>query len=129
MKNIFKSKKIEDEQKLPLMLNEGLTTATTSSVGYVIYNKLNKGQQKFINTFKQVNPKLYSSDPKGWENGLKYAKTIVIFGFIYRCLGPVVVTPIANKLSNMIASRNKQNQQPAKQIAKKPEVKTITVKA
>ena len=115
MKNIFKSKKIEEDQKLPLMLNELLTTATTVSAGYIIDKKLDKGYQKFVDTFMHVNKDLVKQDPKVWENGLKYAKTIVIMGFIYRYLGPVAVTPIANKISNIIVSKRQKDKKPEEQ--------------
>lgn len=39
--------------------------------------------------------------------GINKIKTLVIFGIIYRYLGPVVVTPIANKLSSKFFSNKK----------------------
>lgn len=41
--------------------------------------------------------------------GINKIKTLVIFGIIYRYLGPVVVTPIANKLSSKFFSNKKEN--------------------
>ena len=42
--------------------------------------------------------------------GINKIKTLVIFGIIYRYLGPVVVTPIANKLSSKFFSNKKNNE-------------------
>ena len=42
--------------------------------------------------------------------GINKIKTLVIFGIIYRYLGPVVVTPIANKLSSKLFSNKKNNE-------------------
>lgn len=42
--------------------------------------------------------------------GINKIKTLVIFGIIYRYLGPVVVTPIANKLSSKFFSNKKDNE-------------------
>lgn len=50
--------------------------------------------------------------------GINKIKTVVIFGIIYRYLGPVVVTPIANKLSSKFFS-NKKNQGAEKTQEKK----------
>lgn len=41
--------------------------------------------------------------------GINKIKTLVIFGIIYRYLGPVVVTPIANKLSSKFFNNKKEN--------------------
>ena len=48
--------------------------------------------------------------------GINKIKTLVIFGIIYRYLGPVVVTPIANKLSSKFFS-NKKEKEPAEKKA------------
>ncbi len=42
--------------------------------------------------------------------GINKIKTLVIFGIIYRYLGPVVVTPIANKLSSKFFSNKKNSE-------------------
>jgi hypothetical protein len=115
IKDIYRSKKIEEEQKLPLVLNEFLTTATTVTAGYVIDKKLDKGYKRFTDIFKNVNADMYAKNPTGWDKGLKYAKTFVVIGFIYRYLGPVVVTPIANRLSALIVNHSgKKEKQTAK---------------
>ena len=35
-----------------------------------------------------------------FEAGMRKVKTLIIFGIIYRYMGPVIVTPLANKLSS-----------------------------
>ena len=45
--------------------------------------------------------------------GINKIKTLVIFGIIYRYLGPVVVTPIANKLSSKFFSNKKEKTEQA----------------
>ena len=39
--------------------------------------------------------------------GINKIKTVVIFGIIYRYLGPVLVTPLANKLSSKLFDKKK----------------------
>lgn len=41
--------------------------------------------------------------------GINKLKVLVIFGIIYRYLGPVVITPIANKLSSKLFNNKKEN--------------------
>ena len=36
-------------------------------------------------------------------------KTIVIFGLIYRYIGPVLVTPLANKISSKLFKNDKDS--------------------
>ena len=38
-------------------------------------------------------------EAKKFEEGMKKVKTLIVFGIIYRYIGPVIVTPLANKLS------------------------------
>lgn len=42
--------------------------------------------------------------------GINKLKTLVIFGIIYRYLGPVVITPIANKLSSKLFAKNNKTE-------------------
>jgi len=48
--------------------------------------------------------------------GINKLKTIVIFGLIYRYIGPVIVTPLANKLSSKFF--NKKGKEEAPKAAK-----------
>lgn len=113
-----KSKKIEEEQKLPLMLNQGIVTVMSIVAGYLVDNSLNKSYDKFINTFMHVNKGIIRESEKAisqsgkidWAQGLKYAKTLMIFGLIYRFVAPVIATPIANKLSSMYMDKKKRQE-------------------
>lgn len=42
-------------------------------------------------------------------SGINKLKVLVIFGIIYRYLGPVVITPIANKISSKFFDKKKEN--------------------
>ena len=52
-------------------------------------------------------------EAKKLDGGMRKIKTLVVFGIIYRYLGPVVVTPIANKISAKIVGKSKNNKQVA----------------
>lgn len=47
--------------------------------------------------------------------GIQKLKVLVIFGIIYRYLGPVVITPIANKLSSKFFDKKKPDETKAQQ--------------
>jgi len=40
-----------------------------------------------------------------WVDGIRVAKTLIIFGFIFRFFAPVVVTPIANAIGNKLNAK------------------------
>ncbi len=61
--------------------------------------------------------------------GFNKIKTLIIFGIIYRYLGPVVVTPIANKLSSKLFNKkNKAGDKLAASQQKSDETKTTQKK-
>ena len=60
--------------------------------------------------FKNVAGKL---EAKKLDGGMRKIKTLVVFGIIYRYLGPVVVTPIANKISAKLVGKDKSASQKA----------------
>ncbi len=74
----------------------------------------NKGNcQKAAETVKGIVDDVYSKSAARIEannsfGGFNKLKTLVLFGIIYRYLGPVVVTPIANKLSSKLFDKSKK---------------------
>jgi len=99
IRNTAKSTKIKEEDKKPLMINMAVVTALSTVGAYTIDKVVNKAINTFTNVFKTVNAEK-SNLPK-LLNGLKTAKTILVFAFMYRFFAPVIATPIANKLSNL----------------------------
>ncbi|MBQ4078587.1 hypothetical protein IJD15_05350 [bacterium] len=51
--------------------------------------------------------------------GINKLKTIVIFGLIYRYIGPVIVTPLANKLSSKFFNNKGKKEEKAEQTQQK----------
>ena len=47
--------------------------------------------------------------------GINKIKTVIVFGIIYRYLGPVLVTPLANKLSSKFFDKKKPDEQKTQQ--------------
>ena len=102
-----KNKKIEEARKKPLMMNTAISCALATIGGYTIDKALDKPLNKFTERFKTINansPKLHK-----YENGIKIAKSALIFGMLYRFVIPVVSMFLAEKVV----------EKPAKKLNKK----------
>jgi len=91
-----KSKIIEEERKKPLMLNTAISCAIATTGGYTIDKMLKKPLDKFVEGFKAANkdnPKLYK-----YIDGIKIAKSALIFGMLYRFIVPVISMFLAEKV-------------------------------
>ena len=102
-----KSKKIEKERKKPLMVNTAISCAIATTGGYTIDKMLKKPIDKFINGFKNAN----KGNPKldKYVDGIKIAKSAIIFGMLYRYIVPVISMCIAEKVVEK--NNNKLNKQ------------------
>ncbi len=91
-----KSKKIEEERKKPLMINTAISCAIATIGGYTIDKTLDKPLQKFTDKFENIHknsPKLHK-----YKEGLKIAKSALIFGMLYRFVVPVISMFLAEKV-------------------------------
>lgn len=59
--------------------------------------------------------------------GLNKLKVLVVFGMIYRYLGPVLITPVANKLSDKFFGKSKKKEQ-APQMPQQQTTQTVATK-
>lgn len=91
-----KSKKIEEARKKPLMVNTAISCATATIGGYTIDKLLDKPIEKFVNGFKNANinnPNLHK-----YLDGIKIAKSALIFGLLYRFVVPIISMCLAEKV-------------------------------
>lgn len=130
MYNTHKSKAIPDDQKRPMMVNQVLVTTLCTALGYTVDNKISKVFNKAKSIFTATNVikiaegmkdqvstavknakskgaidaaiKLPLKHANGIANGISKLKSVLVFGFIYRYFSPVFITPIANRVSEMI---------------------------
>lgn len=142
MYNTGKSKKIEKDQKLAMMLNQGITALLCTIGAYKIDGVVNNKLASFKETYKRMNPELTRKAniydyliKKAVNNpdklnalktgdaareireaskrlntkliGIRLLGPMVIFTTIYRFVGPVLVTPFANWLSEKIQPHKK----------------------
>ena len=144
MHETAKSKKIEPDQKQPMIINQGIVALACTAGAYTIDGKIKIAIKKFQNTyteafkemkaakhaelleemkysFKNAEKVTFAEKRKFVENfiksstankvlspgqlakrldGISFLKSTVIFASIYRFFGPVVLTPVANWISN-----------------------------
>ena len=105
MYNTAKSKKIEQDQKRPLIINMGLVTGISTILGLFINSKTNKKMEQLEKYFEK-NAKIANNDTlKICTKGIRPATKLLTFVAIYRYLAPVLITPVANKISNVLSNR------------------------
>ena len=161
MQRTARSKTIEKDQKLPMILNQGITAILCTLGAYKLDGVINKKLENYKETYKRMNPEmvrmsnLYDNLLKRYENnpgikdklvnpekyiekykelkdsvsiekfqkyknlkninkrmnnrmtGIRLLGPIVIFTTIYRFVGPVIVTPFANWISEKIEPHKK----------------------
>ena len=100
-----RSKDIEKEQKLPLVLNQVITTGFCTAGAYGFDGTIKNKMTDLQAIYKKLNPNLPKEVIESKLTGIKLLAPVVIFTVIYRFIGPVVVTPIANAISNKIQNR------------------------
>lgn len=107
MQQTLKNKNLDSEKKKTLAINQGLTCAVSTLIGLFINDKTDKFIEKhFADKYSAV--ALKSGGPKEAINlfhGINAAKSIIIFGIIYRFITPVVMTPIANHIGNKLQEK------------------------
>ena len=125
----LKNDKISKEQKKTEVYYQSLVTAFSAIGAYTLDNVVNKGINNFAKTFEKVNPTMDSAAMKNSLNGLKNLKTLVIFATIYRFIGPVLLNPIANKITGRKKADKTPQKPAAQQIESKPAQPALVVKA
>lgn len=101
MYNVARSKKIEEEQKKPLMLNMFIGTVLSTIGGYALNGAIDKKLKPFDAAIKNK----YKDQADDIMKGFKIAKSLMVFQLLYRFVCPVVATPIANHISNKIREK------------------------
>ena len=114
MLRTMKNKKIDKEQKPAMLINDALVWGFSTSCTYLLDNKLNNLAEKTIDRFVKANKgSAHVMDHlDDYVKGIKNIKSLVIAGFIYRYVGPVIMTPIANKISKALVGKGKDDKSP-----------------
>lgn len=106
---------IKKDQKLPLIVNQGLVTVASAAMTYALQNIISKNIEKYTNIFNTQLTKVLANT-EDCDNqvgkmtyGVGKIQSVIIFGIIYRFIAPVFITPVANRLSEKIQNKNKQS--------------------
>lgn len=101
--NALKSKKIDKEQKPQMVINDALTFGVSAGTSYLLDGIVTKHFNNFVDGYMKKHNDFYSTLSadaiKNTKAGFNKIKSLMILGLVYRYLGPVLVTPLANKLS------------------------------
>lgn len=102
--NALTNKKIKKEQKPQMVINDILTFSVGALCSYSFDKSLGDKFNEFIKNYFEKNKDFYKNlspaDIEKTRTGLNKLKSLVIVTFVYRYLGPVLVTPFANKISS-----------------------------
>lgn len=107
MQQTAASKKIEKDQKPAMMLNQGITAVACTAGAYVLDKHVNNMLDKFGAVYKKLNPTMEKEAIGNKTRAIRLLGPIVIFTAIYRFIGPVLVTPVANYISDRMQKKPK----------------------
>ena len=105
IKRTLANDKLAPEQKTTLAINQGIVSATATTLGYSVEGLTRKKIDIFARKYSAVNYK--SPGLKSLQGGIKAATQMMIFATMYRYIAPVLVTPIANTIGNNIQAKKK----------------------
>ena len=105
--------KLDPERKPTLAINQAAVSVVSTVLGYTFDKVANKKVDKVIEKFQAANMGKGAEKLAEYAGGIKAAASMMIFGTVYRYISPVLVTPIANKLGNIVADRKAQKAQQA----------------
>jgi len=104
MRQTLKNKDLDPQRKKTLAINQGLCFAIPAVVGWVIDERTDKWIEKhFSNKYYAANFK--HPEAKKLFHGIGAAKSMIVFGTMYRFIVPVFVTPLANHIGNKLQEK------------------------
>lgn len=117
----LKSDKIPKERKIPLLLNDAIICTFSTAAGMTVAKLFETMQAGMIENLKTVVKDVEKA--KMLEGGIKQMMAIAAFTLVFRYLGPVIATPLADKATKFLvkhkliadpeAGKNKKAQAPA----------------
>jgi len=113
----LENKNLDEQRKKTLAINQAVVTVLSTFGAYKVDKLLNEQIKKFTDKFMKINAGEAANDLVTFKNGISAAKSIMIFGVIYRFIAPVFATPIANVIGNQL-QKNKEKELAAKTAKK-----------
>lgn len=108
VKKTLDNDKLDEQKKKTLAINQTAVWGVSTFLSYCFDGWANKGMNNFIRKFEEIN-KCNPGDLDKYTKGIKFVKTAVIMGTVYRYIAPVLVTPLANKIGNKLQEKKEAN--------------------
>lgn len=105
MQQTAASKRIEKDQKPAMIINQGITAIACTAGAYIIDGKVNKMLDKFKVIYKKANPQMSEELLAKRQQAIRLLGPLVIYTTIYRFVGPVILTPVANYISEKLPKK------------------------
>lgn len=106
IRQTLKNDKLDERKRKTLAINQAVVFLLSTIGCYAGDKATNKWyDKKIVSRFAAVNHNLERDTLKKYLFGFSSAKKIMIFGFIYRYLTPVIATPIANHIGNKLCEK------------------------
>lgn len=97
--------KLDADKKRTLAINQAGVWAVSTLLCYTLNMLVEKKTGDIISKFKLFNNTLNEAEIAHYTEGIKNAKSLMIFDIIYRYLTPVAVTPLATHIGNKIQEK------------------------
>ena len=97
------SKKIPKERKIPLAINDTIVVAFSTAVALTVQKTFEAFQAGLITRLSDVVKD--KAKAKNLAGGIKQMVGIAAFTFVFRYLGPVIATPLADKVNNYLVKK------------------------
>lgn len=99
--------KLDPDKKRTLAINQASVWGVSTIMGYTFNILVDKKMKLIGDKFRAVNEQKpeHANLINKYLDGIKIAKTIMIFDIVYRYLAPVVVTPLANYIGNKLQEK------------------------
>lgn len=115
----YQNPKYEKKQKQTEAVYQTLSSIFCAVGAFSIDKVVNEIMERFAKTFEknynqEAMAKLIAKDSEALDkckNGVKQLKSIVIFTTIYRFVGPVLMNPVANKISGHFQDKANEKKQ------------------
>lgn len=100
---LYSSKDMPKERKIPLVLN----IANNDAIALIGGALLSKPSDKFLNKMIERASVIYDKDPKKliYLNGIKTAVPFFITAALFKYVGAVLATPLADKMNNYLVKK------------------------
>ncbi|MGD9581920.1 MAG: hypothetical protein AB7V50_11150 [Vampirovibrionia bacterium] len=107
----LKSKEIPKERKIPLLINDIIICAFSTLAGFTVvklFNTMELGMKERVKELLMKTCKdqeTYNKQKSMYQKGIKQMMFIAAFTFVFRFLGPVIATPLADKVNKFLIKK------------------------